>query len=175
MNRPVRAPGLLAEVSFRHRILTEYATRYHAKATCLGTFKAVPGDGRKSTMPQLVWPRSGPTRIAVGETHGRDPKICSTPAGSHVFLTRYHGLPPTAIHVLSLRDNRGQCRAAPPGRRHRSAFDLRKRGAVFRCSLSSSHFGQAGSEEPAKAGTPNGVGWHMALFGVPPSGGRGPK
>lgn len=57
-----------------------------------------------ATPPPLGRLRSGPTRIAVGATHGRAQGICSTPTGSNVFGARNRGLPPTAIQVLSLRD-----------------------------------------------------------------------
>jgi hypothetical protein len=42
-------------------------------------------------------------------------------------------------------------------------------------ALSSSHFGSRSRQEPAKAGTPNGMGHDVAGFGVPPLGGRGSK
>ncbi len=58
--------------------------------------------------PPIVWPRSGPTRIAVGETHGRLIKFLCDPGGVEYVLLRFRGLTPTAIHVLSLRDNQAQ-------------------------------------------------------------------
>ena len=51
-------------------------------------------------------PQSGQTRIAVGETHGKDNNGSATPTGSNVVLPFDRGLSPTAIHVLSLRDSR---------------------------------------------------------------------
>jgi hypothetical protein len=50
-------------------------------------------------------PRSGSTRIAVGETHGEMPMKRATPAGSNVIFADYRGLTPTAIHVQSRRDS----------------------------------------------------------------------
>ena len=51
-------------------------------------------------------PRSGPTRIAVEETHGGLVKKGATPAGrTWVSIV--------AIHVSSLRDNRGRTRLRP--------------------------------------------------------------
>ena len=35
------------------------------------------------------------------------------PCGVECDFTPFRGLPPTAIRVLSLRDNRGQCADAP--------------------------------------------------------------
>jgi hypothetical protein len=50
-------------------------------------------------------PRSGSTRIAVGETNGETPVKRATPAGSNVFSAGYRGLTPTAIHVQSRQDS----------------------------------------------------------------------
>jgi hypothetical protein len=50
---------------------------------------------------------------------------------------------------------------------------LRFMGATRVKSSGWSHFGRGARQEPAKAGTPNGLGQRLAGFGVPPSGGRG--
>lgn len=50
-------------------------------------------------------PRSGPTQIAVGETHGPQCNCCATPKGSNGYLAHDRGQLSTAIHVVSLRDN----------------------------------------------------------------------
>jgi len=61
----------------------------------------------------VAWPRSGQTRIAMGETQGERLRECVTPAGSNVFFPLNRGLAATAIRVLSLRDNWRQFQGAP--------------------------------------------------------------
>ena len=63
--------------------------------------------GRMLTLPVRWRPRSGQIRIAVGETHGRRWKNGATPCGVEWVLLLHRGFTPTAIHLLSLRDNRG--------------------------------------------------------------------
>ena len=75
-------------------------------------------------------PQSGQTRIAVGETHGKDNNGCATPTGSNVVLPFDRGLSPTAIHVLSLRDNREQCADAPRSHPVPIGYLTRLRGKI---------------------------------------------
>ena len=65
-------------------------------------------DERIRALPSNFWPRSGQTRIPVGETHGGQVELVRPLRGRRFFLP-YRGFTPTAIRVLSLQDIRGQC------------------------------------------------------------------